>query len=696
MARSGTIVRVMLASPSDVADELEIAREVISAWNAAHTLKTGVILEPVHWQTHATPEMGDRPQAILNRQIVDTCDVLVGIFWTRLGTETGAAESGTTEEIEEFRKAGKPVLLFFSNTPVPPGEIDTEQYERLKVYREKCEAEGIVWGYDSTEQFRADLQRILSNVIGTLDLESARFEILAPEKQRDSVIVGARRVGELISRAYGPKGSRISLRSEFGDLASLRYGYDIAKAVKAADRFEQQGVAEFAEVAADMDNRVGDGTKLAIVIATSLVTEGNAGLSQGLLPTDVTKGIRTGIESAISAVEGCTILCENESDVLGVAVAATRDSNLAKLVVDAVRDVGKDGIVSVEESESPSLNIAEGIRFDRGYLSTAFLTDGASVECRLENPYVLLHDEKIAAMADLLRILENVAQKGRPLLIVARDVEGEALATLGVNAARGVLRCVAVKAPGVYGKNQGELLEDIAVFTGGTVIGDREGRKLQNATLMDLGECREVIVGRETTTILEGAGDPAGVEARAARIKKSIDSATSDYDREKLQERLAALVGKAAVIEVGGITNADVRDNKYRVSTALHSVRNAIASGRVVGGGAVLLRAVASLPVTTTLSAGEAWGIESVAHALKEPVRTLAETAGLDPDAVIETLADPDGPARGVNVEIGEVVDLGKARIFDAAGVVITALRIAEGHSRAVLETSEWDVGSGM
>ncbi len=475
MAKSGTIVRVMLASPSDVEEELNVAREVIGSWNAANTWNSEVILEPVHWQTHAIPEMGDRPQAILNRQIVDTCDLLVGIFWTRLGTETGVAESGTTEEIEEFRKAGKPVLLFFSNAPLPPEQIDSTQYERLKEYRDKCDAEGIVWGYDSIGQFRAELQRTLSTLIGSLDLERARFAILAPEKQRDSVIVGAQRVGDLISRAYGPRGSRVSLRNEFGKPVSLRYGRDIAKAVKATDRFEQQGVAEFAAIAEDMDYRVGDGTKLAITLAASMVSEGNAGLMRGLMPADVTKGLRAGADAAIRAVEGqAVLLSDNAADLVDIANTATRDADLARLVVDAVCDAGKNGIVSVEESGSAesSLSVAEGIRFDRGYLSTAFLTNGASDECRLENPYVLLHDEKIVAMAELLPILEQVAQQSRPILIVARVVAGEALATLGVNIAHGTLRCVAVRAPGVPNKNQWELLEDIAIFTGGA---GREG-----------------------------------------------------------------------------------------------------------------------------------------------------------------------------------------------------------------------------
>lgn len=507
-------------------------------------------------------------------------------------------------------------------------------------------------------------------------------------KARSALKEGVDKLANAVKVTLGPKGRNVVIEKKFGSPTITKDGVTVAKEIELEDKMENIGAQMVKEVASKTSDIAGDGTTTATVLAQAIISEGLKNVTAGADPMEIKRGIDL---AAKEVVEG---LREISKEVTGSkekiaqvgAISANNDLFIGQLISDAMEKVGKDGVITVEESKSTEtgLKVVEGMQFDRGYLSAYFVTNADAMEAVLEDPYILIHDKKISAMKDLLPILEKVSQMGKPLLIIAEDVEGEALATLVVNKLRGTLRVAAVKAPG-FGDRRKAILEDIAVLTGGTVISEEQGFKLENATVSYLGQAKRITIDKDNTTIVEGAGKSEDIKARIKQIKAQIESSTSDYDKEKLQERLAKLSGGVAVLEVGAATEVEMKEKKARVEDALHATRAAVEEGIVPGGGVALLRILSRLD---KIKAGgdQAVGVKIVKKAIEEPIRQIAKNAGHEPSIVVQKVKEGKDDF-GFDAYKEEYVNLYEAGIIDPTKVVRIAIENAASIAGLMLTT---------
>jgi chaperonin GroEL len=508
------------------------------------------------------------------------------------------------------------------------------------------------------------------------------------EDARRALEAGVNKLADAVKVTLGPKGRNVVLDKKFGAPTITNDGVSIAREVELDDPFENMGAQLVKEVATKTNDIAGDGTTTATVLAQALVREGLRNVAAGASPLGLKKGIEKAVAAAVEAIAGQAKEIDDKSEIAQVASISAADTTIGGVIADAIDKVGKDGVVTVEESNTfgMDLEFTEGMQFDKGYLSPYFVTDAERQEAVLDNPYILFVNSKISSVQDLLPVLEKVMQSSRPLLIVAEDVDGEALATLVVNKIRGTFNSVAVKAPG-FGERRKAMLADMAILTGGQVISEEVGLKLDSTTLDLLGQARKVVVNKDDTTIIEGAGDSADVEGRISQIKREIDDTDSDWDREKLQERLAKLSGGVAVIKVGAATEVELKEKKHRIEDALSATRAAIEEGVVAGGGTALLRARASVSTTIdSLSGDEATGARAVYRALEAPARLIADNAGLE-GAVMVQRVEAESGATGLNAATGEITDLIKAGVIDPAKVTRAALQNAASIAALLLTT---------
>ncbi|HZB94312.1 MAG TPA: chaperonin GroEL, partial [Stellaceae bacterium] len=477
----------------------------------------------------------------------------------------------------------------------------------------------------------------------------------------------------------GPKGRNVVLDKSFGAPRITKDGVTVAKEIELADKFENMGAQMIREVATKTSDQAGDGTTTATVLAQAIVREGIKAVAAGLNPMDLKRGIAAAVEAVVDDVKKRSKKVSTNDEIAQVGtVSANGDQEVGRMLAEAMQKVGNEGVITVEEAKSleTELDVVEGMQFDRGYISPYFITNADKMVCELEDPYILIHEKKLSTLQPLLPLLEAVVQSAKPLLIVAEDVEGEALATLVVNKLRGGLKVAAVKAPG-FGDRRKAMLEDIAILTGGQMISEDLGIKLENVTLHMLGRAKRVRIEKENTTIIDGAGKKSDIEGRVAQIRAQIEETTSDYDREKLQERLAKLAGGVAVIRVGGATEVEVKERKDRVEDAMHATRAAVEEGIVAGGGAALLYATKALARLKPEGDDQRVGIDIVRRALQAPVRQIAENSGIDGSIVVGKLLESSDTNRGFDAQSGEYVDMLKAGIIDPTKVVRLALQDA-------------------
>ena len=507
------------------------------------------------------------------------------------------------------------------------------------------------------------------------------------QEAREAILRGINTLTDAVTVTLGPKGRNVVLDRSFGAPNVTKDGVTVAKEVELEDKFENMGAQMVKEVASKTSDVAGDGTTTATILARQVYSEGIKMVVAGHDPM----GIKRGIDKAVAAVvEGLKDLSKDTRDPKEIAqvgsIAANNDSTIGDVIAEAMNKVGKEGVITVEEAKGleTSLEVVEGMQFDRGYLSPYFVTDQERMEVTLEDAYLLIHEKKISTMKDLLPVLEQIAKTGKPFIIIAEDVEGEALATLVVNKIRGTLQCVAVKAPG-FGDRRKALLEDIAILTGGKLVAEELGIKLENLTLQDMGRAKRIVVDKENTTLVDGAGKKADIEGRIKQIRAQIDETTSDYDREKLQERLAKLVGGVAVINVGAATEVEMKEKKARVEDALHATRAAVEEGVVPGGGVALLRTISSLDKLRA-SEDEKSGINIVRRVLEEPLRRIAQNAGVDGSIALLKVKEGKG-AFGFNAATEKYEDLMKAGVIDPTKVVRTALQNAASIAGLLLTT---------
>src|SRR5512134_1269729 len=449
------------------------------------------------------------------------------------------------------------------------------------------------------------------------------------DSARSKIVAGVNILADAVKVTLGPKGRNVVLERSFGAPTVTKDGVSVAKEIELKDRFENMGAQMLKEVASKTSDVAGDGTTTATVLAQSIVQEGMKYVAAGMNPMDLKRGIDKAVEGIVEELKRLSKPCTTTKEISQVgAISANADESIGKIISDAMDKVGKEGVITVEDGKSLSneLEVVEGMQFDRGYLSPYFINNPDKQITILEDPFILLYDKKISSIRDLLPVLEQVAKSGKPLLIVAEDVEGEALATLVVNNIRGILKTCAVKAPG-FGDRRKAMLEDMAILTGGTVIAEEVGLKLENANLKDLGRAKRIEVGKEETTIIDGAGEKAAIEARVKNVRKQIDDATSDYDKEKLQERVAKLAGGVAVIKVGAATEVEMKEKKARVEDALHATRAAVEEGIVPGGGVALIRTLNALKTLQGKNEDQAAGVKIVLRALEQPMREIARNA---------------------------------------------------------------------
>jgi chaperonin GroEL len=494
---------------------------------------------------------------------------------------------------------------------------------------------------------------------------------------REKLKLGIDKLANAVKVTLGPKGRNVILDKKWGSPTITKDGVTVAKEIELEDPFENMGAQLVKEVASKTSDVAGDGTTTATVLAQAIYREGLKNVTAGANPMSLKRGIEKAVEAVVSEIKKAAKPLPGKAEISQVGtVSANNDRFIGDLIADAMEKVGKDGVITVEEAKSTttSLEIVEGMQFDRGYLSPYFITNPDTMEAALEEPHILIHDKKISVMKDLLPILEKVAQSGRAMLIIAEEVEGEALATLVVNKLRGTLKVCSVKSPG-FGDRRKEMLQDIAVLTGGRVISEELGFKLENAQLSDLGKAKRVTIDKENTTIVEGGGKPADIKARIQSIKKQIEDTTSDYDKEKLQERLAKLAGGVAVINVGAATETEMKEKKARVEDALHATRAAVEEGIVPGGGVTFLRAISALE-KLKLEGDEAIGVNILKKALEEPIRMIAENAGAEGSVVVNRVRAENG-AFGFNADTNTYEDLIKAGVIDPAKVTRIALENA-------------------
>jgi chaperonin GroEL len=509
------------------------------------------------------------------------------------------------------------------------------------------------------------------------------------EDARRALESGMNKLADAVRVTLGPKGRNVVLDKKWGAPTITNDGVSIAKDIELEDPFERIGAELVKEVAKKTDDVAGDGTTTATVLAWALVREGLRNVAAGANPMGLKKGIEAGVEAAVGSLQGIARETETKSQIAQVASISAADTEIGELISEAIDKVGKDGVITVEEAQTFGLEIdlVEGMRFDKGYISPYFVTDPERMEAVLEDAYVLLVGSKITAVRDLLPLLEKVMQSGKPLAIVAEDVEGEALATLVVNKIRGTFKSVAVKAPG-FGERRKAMLQDIAILTGGQVVTEEVGLKLENVGLDLLGRARKVVVTKDETTVVEGAGSDNDIKGRISQIKTEIENTDSDYDREKLQERLAKLSGGVAVIKVGAATEVELKEKKHRIEDAVSTTKAAIEEGVVPGGGVALLRAQAAvLDVAGKLEGDEATGARIVARAVEEPLKQIAVNAGLEGGVIIDKVRNLPNATEGLNAATGEYVDLFDAGVIDAAKVTRSALQNAASIAALFLTT---------
>jgi len=511
-----------------------------------------------------------------------------------------------------------------------------------------------------------------------------QFDVSARSKLKDGVDI----LADAVKVTLGPKGRNVVLDKKFGSPTVTKDGVTVAKEIELEDAFENVGAQMVKEVASKTSDVAGDGTTTATVLAQAIFAQGIKNVTAGANPMSLKRGIDKAVGEIVKELEKISTPTKGKKEITQVAtISANGDLEIGELIADAMEKVGKDGVITVEEAKSMSttLELVEGMQFDRGYISPYFVTDPESMEANIEDAYLLIHDKKVSNMKDLLPILEKVAQMGKPLVIIAEDVEGEALATLVVNKIRGTLQVASVKAPG-FGDRRKAMLQDIAVLTGGRVISEEVGFKLENVTVNDLGRAKRVSIDKETTTIVEGAGSPEDIQGRIAQIRKQIEDSTSDYDREKLEERLAKLAGGVAVINVGAATETEMKEKKARVEDALHATRAAVEEGIVPGGGVAYLRTRKVLD-DLNLEDDESIGVDIVKRAIEEPVRQIANNAGDEGSVVVQETLKGDKLGYGYNAEKGEYQDLVEAGVIDPTKVSRIALQNASSIAGLLLTT---------
>ncbi|MDF3079979.1 chaperonin GroEL [Burkholderia sola] len=505
---------------------------------------------------------------------------------------------------------------------------------------------------------------------------------------RQQIVKGVNVLADAVKVTLGPKGRNVVIERGFGAPVITKDGVSVAKEIELKDRFENMGAQIVKEVASKTADVAGDGTTTATVLAQAIVQEGMKHVAAGMNPMDLKRGIDKAVGAVLDELRKLSRPISTHKEIAQVgAISANSDDAIGKIIADAMEKVGKDGVITVEDGKSleNELDVVEGMQFDRGYVSPYFINDPAKQAAYLDDALILLHDKKISSVRDLLPILEAASKAGKPLLIVAEDVEGEALATLVVNSMRGILKVVAVKAPG-FGDRRKAMLEDLAILTGATVISEETGKQLDKATLEDLGSAKRVEVRKDDTIIIDGAGDAARIDARVKSIRVQIDEATSDYDREKLQERVAKLAGGVAVIKVGAVTEVEMKEKKDRVDDALHATRAAVEEGIVPGGGVALLRARAALSDIRGANADQDAGIRIALRALEAPLRVIAANAGDEPSVVVSKVLEGTGNF-GYNAATGEYGDLVDAGVVDPTKVTRTALQNAASIASLVLTT---------
>ncbi|CAD7023842.1 chaperonin GroEL [Pseudorhizobium endolithicum] len=496
---------------------------------------------------------------------------------------------------------------------------------------------------------------------------------------RERMLRGVDVLANAVKVTLGPKGRNVVIDKSFGAPRITKDGVSVAKEIELEDKFENMGAQMLREVASKTNDLAGDGTTTATVLAQAIVKEGAKAVASGMNPMDLKRGIDLAVDAVVNELKSNARKISNNSEIAQVGtISANGDTEIGRYLAEAMQKVGNEGVITVEEAKTAEteLEVVEGMQFDRGYLSPYFVTNQDKMRVELEDPYILIHEKKLSNLQALLPVLEAVVQSGKPLLIIAEDVEGEALATLVVNKLRGGLKVAAVKAPG-FGDRRKAMLEDIAILTGGTVISEDLGIKLENVTLNMLGRAKKVSIEKENTTIIDGAGSKAEIDGRANQIRAQIEETTSDYDREKLQERLAKLAGGVAVIRVGGSTEVEVKEKKDRVDDALHATRAAVEEGILPGGGVALLRAVKALDAVKTANADQQVGVEIVRRAIEAPVRQIAENAGAEGSIIVGKLREKAEFSFGWNAQTNEYGDLYAMGVIDPAKVVRTALQDA-------------------
>ncbi|MDA9546568.1 molecular chaperone GroEL [Bradyrhizobium sp. CCBAU 45321] len=506
---------------------------------------------------------------------------------------------------------------------------------------------------------------------------------------RERMLRGVDTLANAVKVTLGPKGRNVVIEKSFGAPRITKDGVTVAKEIELEDKFENMGAQMVREVASKTNDLAGDGTTTATVLAQAIVKEGAKSVAAGMNPMDLKRGIDLAVDAIVADLKSHAKKITSNDEIAQVGtISANGDTEIGRFLADAMQKVGNEGVITVEEAKSlhTELEVVEGMQFDRGYISPYFVTNAEKMKAELEDPYVLIHEKKLSGLQTVLPLLEQVVQSGKPLLIIAEEVEGEALATLVVNRLRGGLKVAAVKAPG-FGDRRKAMLEDIAILTGGTVISEDLGIKLENVTVKMLGRAKKVVIEKENTTIVDGAGAKKDIEARSQQIRAQIEETTSDYDREKLQERLAKLAGGVAVIRVGGATEVEVKERKDRVDDALHATRAAVEEGILPGGGVALLRALKALDGVKTANADQKAGVDIVRRAIQVPARQIVQNAGEDGSVVVGKLLENQTYTWGFNAATGEYQDLVQAGVIDPAKVVRTALQDAASVASLLITT---------
>ena len=506
---------------------------------------------------------------------------------------------------------------------------------------------------------------------------------------RKKMLKGVNVLADAVAVTLGPKGRNVVMDKSFGAPKSTKDGVSVAKEVELKDKFENMGAQMVREAASKTNDVAGDGTTTATVLTRAIVTEGLKFVAAGMNPMDLRRGVDSAIEAASDAIKDSSKKVKTSAEVAQVgSISANGEAEVGDMIAKAMDKVGNEGVITVEEAKGleTELDVVEGMQFDRGYLSPYFVTNAEKMTADLENAYILLHEKKLTNLQPMLPLLEAVVQAGRPLLIIAEDVEGEALATLVVNKLRGGLKIAAVKAPG-FGDRRKAMMEDISILTGGQVISEDLGIKLENVTVNDLGTAKRISIDKENTTIVNGAGTKADIQGRCSQIRKQIEETTSDYDREKLQERLAKLAGGVAVIKVGGATEVEVKERKDRVDDALNATRAAVEEGIVAGGGLALIKAASALDKVKTANADQKAGVDIVRRALETPIRTIANNAGVDGSVIVGKIKEGKSASEGYDAQTDKFVDMFKAGIIDPTKVVRTSLQNAASIAGVLITT---------